>query len=302
MVDGSFRWPDFFIVGAPKCGTTAFAAYLAERTDIKMSVPKEPHYFSTDLNLDEKSRAAQSLDLYKKCFGEMDARYKLGEASVFYLHSQVAIPGIMAKNPAAKIFVFLRNPVDMAISLHQQFAQNLWEDQPFELAWESCLAGGMQREVPRECPSQELLNYHQLCLLGEQSQRLLDCAPRQNVEFLLLDEIRADPRAVYLRMLAALNLVDDCRTHFPVVNPAQATRWPLMRKLLRATAKIKATVGVQKEYGTTTFLRDLNKRAVNPHSVVTDEFKAQMKMHFKEDVVLLERLTGLPVVNMWGFQ
>ena len=41
--------PDFFIIGAPKCGTTALATYLAEHPNIQLSDPKEPHYFCKDL-------------------------------------------------------------------------------------------------------------------------------------------------------------------------------------------------------------------------------------------------------------
>ena len=43
------RRPNFFIVGAPKCGTTALYTYLAEHPDVFMPTFKEPHYFSPDL-------------------------------------------------------------------------------------------------------------------------------------------------------------------------------------------------------------------------------------------------------------
>ena len=43
------RKTDFFIVGAPKCGTTALAWYLRDRPDVFMLKPKEPHYFADDL-------------------------------------------------------------------------------------------------------------------------------------------------------------------------------------------------------------------------------------------------------------
>jgi hypothetical protein len=41
--------PNFFIIGAPKCGTTSLSVYLSEHQEIVMSNPKEPHYFSTDI-------------------------------------------------------------------------------------------------------------------------------------------------------------------------------------------------------------------------------------------------------------
>jgi hypothetical protein len=40
------RFPDFFVVGAPRCGSTAFCRYLAKHPAICFSRPKEPHYFT----------------------------------------------------------------------------------------------------------------------------------------------------------------------------------------------------------------------------------------------------------------
>lgn len=43
-----FTGPNFFIVGAPKCGTTAWATYLSNHPDIFVPKAKEPHFFTTD--------------------------------------------------------------------------------------------------------------------------------------------------------------------------------------------------------------------------------------------------------------
>jgi hypothetical protein len=42
------RKPDFFIVGAPKSGTTAMYEYLKAHPEIFMC-RKEPHFFGSDL-------------------------------------------------------------------------------------------------------------------------------------------------------------------------------------------------------------------------------------------------------------
>ena len=44
------RRPDFFILGAPKCGTTALSEYLRQHERIFVSTPKEPHYFCDDFD------------------------------------------------------------------------------------------------------------------------------------------------------------------------------------------------------------------------------------------------------------
>lgn len=44
----SKRWPNLFIIGAGKCGTTALHGLLAQHPDICMSISKEPSFFSMD--------------------------------------------------------------------------------------------------------------------------------------------------------------------------------------------------------------------------------------------------------------
>ena len=39
-------WPNLFIVGAAKAGTTSLAYYLSQHPDVFMSKLKEPHHFS----------------------------------------------------------------------------------------------------------------------------------------------------------------------------------------------------------------------------------------------------------------
>ena len=43
--------PDFFIVGAPKCGTTAMNNYLSEHPEIFIPDIKEVHFFGRDLDI-----------------------------------------------------------------------------------------------------------------------------------------------------------------------------------------------------------------------------------------------------------
>ena len=42
--------PNLFIIGAPKSGTTSLYQYLRSHPNIFMCTPKEPNYFSNDLN------------------------------------------------------------------------------------------------------------------------------------------------------------------------------------------------------------------------------------------------------------
>jgi Sulfotransferase family len=43
--------PNFFIVGAPKAGTTSLYYYLGQHPDVYMSPVKEPNYFAEEIRL-----------------------------------------------------------------------------------------------------------------------------------------------------------------------------------------------------------------------------------------------------------
>ena len=61
-VGSNMSYPDFYIVGAPKCGTTALASYL-EQSDSIYFHRKEIHYFGTDLKF---NRPRVNLKTYEK--------------------------------------------------------------------------------------------------------------------------------------------------------------------------------------------------------------------------------------------
>ena len=74
------KLPDFFIVGAPKCGTTAMAEYLAGHPDIYMA-RKELHFFGTDLEF-APSFYRRDRQAYLAEFAGWNGQRRLGEASV----------------------------------------------------------------------------------------------------------------------------------------------------------------------------------------------------------------------------
>src|SRR5271170_3647810 len=110
------RLPEFFIIGAPKCGTTSLALYLARHRQIFIPTIKEPHYFLTDLRRPGRVSNQRS---YETLFKRAGAHHRIsGEASVFYLLSRAAVPNILCFNPHAKFIVMVRSPLEMVVSLH----------------------------------------------------------------------------------------------------------------------------------------------------------------------------------------
>ncbi len=110
--------PNFFIVGAPKCGTTALSEYLREHPNVFMCSPKEPKYFDFDFNYPIEWTEKSYLNLYSKA--DPKRHHAIGEASVTYHYSECAISRILKLNPESKFIIMLRNPVDLVRSWHAQ--------------------------------------------------------------------------------------------------------------------------------------------------------------------------------------
>ena len=54
MTTGRPRVPDFFIVGAPKAGTTAMYEYLRTHPDLYLPERKELRFFGSDLDIRDR--------------------------------------------------------------------------------------------------------------------------------------------------------------------------------------------------------------------------------------------------------
>ena len=112
LVDGRTR-PEFMLVGAMKCGSTSFARYLSAHPQVKLSGPKEPHYWSwhrfpvkyQNFFVNESPILVPEPD-----------QYVSGEFSTSSLIHPLVPRRVQANLPTLKIFVLLRNPVARAYS------------------------------------------------------------------------------------------------------------------------------------------------------------------------------------------
>lgn len=110
--------PNFFVVGAPKAGTSSLYHYLSEHPDIFLPRIKEPHFFSSPevissyYDVDVISNEKKYFDLYNNA-----GNYKaIGDLSTSYLYNSESAKRIYEYNPESKIIVVLRNPIERAIS------------------------------------------------------------------------------------------------------------------------------------------------------------------------------------------
>jgi len=289
------RLPNFFIIGAPKCGTTSLAAWLGEHPNVYMSPIKEPFYFSRDIN----HQFVRSWDAYIRLFdGAHGEHLAVGEASTFYLFSGVAVPAIEAQLPGARYIIMVRNPVEMAYALHEQQLRVFNESvEDFRQAWHLAPERRAGRQVPPGCKDPILLDYSSWCLLGEQLERLYAIVPKERVLVVILDDVKENPRREYLRALEFLGVPHNGRQDFPVHNPARQWRSNKLGRAIRflgqqvARAKHVSRVLPRRSLGVMRRFYQINTRQRSRPPLPPD-LRAEMEAFFEADLKRLEVLLG----------
>lgn len=287
----SQRRPNFFIVGAPKSGTTSMCAYLAQHPQVYLSPIKEPRFFGRDL---EGHRDAPTLEAYEQLFAGA-AEPILMEGTTWYMMSRQAAGEIHAYNPDAKVCMMLRSPLQVVPSLHNQQLADLVEDEP-DLAKALDLQGARRegRSIPRGCRYPFALQYEQAATLTPQVARYLDVFGADRVKVLLFDDFAADPLASYRQLLSFLGVDEHHQPDMAVHNPRKRLRSRLVKRLVHhpgvhrlarliAPAHTRARIADR--------ILELNTAPEQPQRV-PDALKRRLARRFEQDVHDLGRLLG----------
>ena len=221
--------PNLFIVGAPKCGTTAWVEYLRTHPDIFFPRAKEHCYFARDL---PNFRLTRSATAYAELFARSGGAKVVGEASAMYLFSKAAAAAIHEHDAGSKILIFLRQQETYLPALHNQF---LWEFaeriEDLETVWK--LSGQRPPEtIPSSCLEPRTLDYKAMGRFGEQVGRYFAAFPREQVRVIWFGDWIANPRATYLDILRFLDLQDDGRSDFPPINQGMTYRSRTLARLV----------------------------------------------------------------------
>ena len=211
------RKPNLFIVGAPRCGTTAMNEYLKAHPDIYIPNRKDIHYFDTD----NEHATTRSEPQYLELFSGATQESYLGEASVWYLYSAIAAQKIKAISPKARIVIMLRNPMEMLHSLHARLMFHRNEDvASFERAFDLSETRRRGEQVPPSCSlSPRCLVYEDVGRFSPQVQRYLDVFGPERVHVVIYEDFQADTAREYRRLLEFLGIDPSVTTDFKVINP-----------------------------------------------------------------------------------
>ncbi|MEO6867300.1 MAG: sulfotransferase [Gaiellales bacterium] len=304
---------DFAIIGQPKSGTTALAAFLAQHPRVCVSVPKETARFATDLQRasDEFHGAVRYFKVrddatYAAAFAHCTPGQLRGDASTAYLHSREAAANVHAANPDARLVVLLREPVSYMHSLHMQYCNETTEDEPsFERALELEAERIAGRSIPSRVRVPSFVLYRERARYAPQLERWYEHFDREQVLVLLAEEFQRDNAGHVRRVLAHLG-IDDAEQFEPEVGTVHGSAEPrnaLVNRVLNNPA-LKNTLfrvvgpqrytAVRKRVGSL-MMRPARREQLDPQLV------ARLREELGPDVDAASALIGRDLRAAWGW-
>lgn len=243
--------PNFFIVGAPQCGTASMYLYLKQHPDVYVSVLEEPQFFGSDLT--RVPHGIRDEDVYLELFEGANGRSRRGEASAWYLSSLQAPYEIRAFSPEAKILILLREPAQMAHSLHGLFFRTGNEtlgDFREALAAEPERRAGLR--IPDGAYFPEGLQYSEAACYAPKVERYMDVFGPENVHCVLFDDFVRDAAGEYRKTLEFLAIDPDVEVELDPQRAGERVRMMAVRQLRQASHEVRRRLrlGETKEHET----------------------------------------------------
>jgi hypothetical protein len=297
-------WPNTFVVGTAKAGTTSMHRYLDRHPDVFMSDVKEPHYFTRTVDLDE-SDPDEARREYLNLFAD-EAKHPIrGEASTSYLFHPPAAERIHERAPDANIIVMLRNPVQRAFSafLFQERKSARFDD----------FVDSVLRDIGRYeiTPAEDrleayfegdLMLFAHHGLYAEGVERYVDRFGRDNVHAVVLGRLKEDAEAELERVAEFLDvdpgpLVDhEARSHNVYKGPPNRfAKFLQTDPRVKKLARVLMPLEVREWIGNNVLIRPGDKPELS------DEAHRTLAPFFEDDVARLEDVLGesLPGLDPW---
>ncbi len=314
------RYPDFFIVGHAKCGTTALYQMLQLHPQIFMPENKEPRFFAPELWSRFSDRAApaakrlHTLDGYLELFAQARPDQRVGEATTAYLRSTSAAGRIAQAQPSARIIAILREPADFLRSFHLQLVKSGVETQRDlrkALALEPARREG--KRIPRGCHTPPTLLYSDHVHYVEQLRRYHAVFPPEQVLVLVYDDFRSDNEATMRRVLEFLEVDASAPIESIETKRVKAVRALPLHQLANGVR-----VARRNPAGASRLARTVN--ALTPGVLRSDAFRSlwrrvvfsappapdeqlmlELRRRFKGEVVAASDYLGRDLVTLWGY-
>ena len=210
------RKVEFLVAGVQKGGTSALFEYLRDMPGLQLPNVKEAHFFDDEEQVDWRR---PDYAAYHRLF--VDDGRMWGEATPIYLYWPNCPERIAAYNPAMKLILLFRDPVERAWSHWKMEYAKGKETEPFQ--W--CIREGRGRAAAGEpgiMGHHRVFSYVERGFYGAQVAHLLTLFPRENCLFLRSEVLRDAPGAALRQICSFLDQSPPINIVPRTVHPARA--------------------------------------------------------------------------------
>jgi hypothetical protein len=305
------RPPEFFLIGAPKAGTSALHAALAQHPGLFLSPVKEPKYYlcgdspppaykgpgDAHSNQEWVWQRERYLDL----FADAPEGTVRGESTPFYLYHRDARRRIAVDRPDAKLVAVLRDPVDRANSNWMHLRMDGLEPR-------DSLIEAVRREPQRvDAGWAPFWHYQRLGMYGRQVADLFDHFPREQVLLLRYKQLVDEPQVTLDRVCTFLGVSPSPAPEVPRDNSRRfvpdSPRTRAIGTVIRTGAKAGQFFPPEVWRKISQPLIDLLQRGGDgARPKLTPEQRAELIEPHLDDIALLEDLTGESFAEWKGYR
>lgn len=309
--DDRDRLPDFFLIGAPKAGTSALHRALARHPGLFMSPVKEPKYYMCGDSpppaykgpgdAHSNQEWVWQRERYLSLFDRAPIGAMRGESTPFYLYNRDARRRLARDNPQARLIAVLRDPVDRAYSNWM----HLWMD---GLEPEGDIVRAVQLEKQRiDAGWAPFWHYQGLGMYGRQVADLLDHFPREQLLLLRYRDLVDEPGETLDRVSQFLGVERTQISSVPSDNSRPFVRRGARAKTIGAVIRAGAAIGQflpPQVWRTASrpLIAQLHRGGDPKRPALTpDERDALLAPHLP-DIELLEKVTGESFEDWKGYR
>ncbi|MGD0913540.1 MAG: sulfotransferase [Terracidiphilus sp.] len=190
-------WPNLFVVGAQKCGTTSIFGHLQKHPEVFVPEMKEPEFFGTSPGaakiLFGEGRCT-TREEYLQQYQDASRFHAIGDFSTSYLWDPNVPRKIHEVSPGARIIIMLRDPVMRAQSAYLMLYSRNMETAPTFLE-------AIERDRDRDKTSWfTSWNYVEAGMYASQVERYIETFGRDQVLVSLFDDLVKNPLDLFLRI------------------------------------------------------------------------------------------------------
>ena len=272
--------PNFLLLGAKKCGTTALFVMLSQHPDVFFP-RKEIHFFTHEGSPPPQPHVVTDFDVYTSLFAQARTIRIRGDASPSYLSAPGAAERIRKRLRSVKLMAILRHPVDRIYSdyMHERMSGK-----------ETCptLAAALKTDE-----NGQRFEYIRKTMYSQHVQRYFDLFDRKDILITLYDDFETEPRSFVRDVFSFLEIDPSVPIDTTIRTRASGelrnrTLHTVLSRTHRAKRAVRSVVPL-------VFYRQL-ARSVQSWNIARPELEPETRLRlleeFGDEVDRLERMLG----------